>query len=587
MRYLPSRSALYELAEKARLAPEIPKCLPTARWSPARLLEARAAAMPDQPALLFQDRRYTFRAVDEQANRWARWLERQGVAAGRSVALVFDNRPEMLFAQLGLSKLGAVAALINTNLKDTPLAHAITATSPVLVVVGQEHERAVADVHEAIGRVRVAAVSDGPASAALFPIIDAEVAACLGARPTGLPRPRAGDATSFIFTSGTTGLPKAARITNQRYVGASAMFGRVMHDLSPGDVLYVVLPLYHSNAQWMGWGSCLLTGATMALRRKFSASAFFDDVRRYRATHFLYIGEICRYLLHTAPRPDDKSHTLRIGVGNGLRADVWRAFQDRFGVARMREFYGATEGNALIMNVEGRPGMIGRLAPGHRVLACDPMTGDPLRTPDGLCRDVAAGETGLFVAWINPLTRFDGYLDEKATAKKVVKDVGRHGDAYFNSGDLLTVHDDGWVAFADRVGDTFRWKGENVSTTEVAEVLATTDGVLEANVYGVTVPNTEGRAGMASLRVDERFDLDGLARDVMSRLPAYQRPYFLRLSREMDVTGTFKHRKVDARDEGYDPARCGEPLYFLEEGKYVAIDAGFYARIATGKVTIR
>lgn len=584
MGLLPSKSSWYEFGRKARLAPEVPKLLSFSRYSPGRLCERAAEHWGNLPALLFQDQRFTWREVDGHANQWAHWFRRRDIAQGDVVALMFDNRPDFIFATLGLSKLGAVSALVNTNLVGKPLIHAIETASAKLFVGGGEHLGAIEAVAGQLGRVPIVIHSEGLACDTALPVIDREVAASSFARPPGLPVPHGRDPAQYIYTSGTTGLPKAARIPNARVLGAAAMFGRVMFDCGPGDVLYIVLPLYHSNAQWMGWSSCLLTGATMALRRKFSASQFWEDVRRYDATHFLYIGEICRYLTNAPAQPGERNHRLRMGVGNGLRADVWKTFQERFKIPLLREFYGATEGNAILTNVEGRPGMIGRLAPVHHLIACDPMTGEPERGPNGLCKPVKEGQTGLFVALISPVTRFDGYLDTAASRKKIIRDVRWRGDAWFNSGDLMTLHEDSWVSFADRVGDTFRWKGENVSTYEVAEVLNGAPGVLQSNVYGVTVSGAEGRAGMASLVVDDRFQLDAFAAYVVKALPGFQRPWFIRLQPEVEQTATFKQKKVDSREEGYDPTRCKDPLYFLEGSHYTPIDGPTWQRLRSGEI---
>ncbi len=570
-------SSLVELSSASRALPDVPKMLPWGGWGPSRMLARNAAARPDACALAFEGARFTWRDVDEASSRWARLLRSRGVAKGDVVALVFDNRPDLLFAQLGLSKLGAVAALVNSTLSGAALAHAIRVASPVLVVAGVEHEARVRQAAPDAGVSAPRVHFKGEPGDARAGTEDDELAAT-SAREGDWVAPRAGDPTSYIYTSGTTGLPKAAIIRNQRVMGASLLYARVIHELSPDDVLLVVLPLYHSNAQWMGWGACLASGATMALVRRFSARGFFGEAARVGATRFLYIGEICRYLLQTPPGPHDRAHQLKMGVGNGLRADVWTAFQARFGVPVMREFYGATEGNALLVNLEGRPGMIGRLRPGQRVLAADPDTGAPLRHADGRCRDVAVGETGLLVARISRLVGFDGYVDGRASQKKILRDVARRGDAYFDSGDLLTLHDDRWVSFADRVGDTFRWRGENVSTGEVGAALDEAPHVLESTVYGVTVPGAEGRCGMASLRVADAFSLADFARHV-ERLPAHQRPYFLRLQRELTVTATFKQKRAALRDDGYDPSRTDDPLFFLDGGAYRPIDAALYSKL--------
>jgi fatty-acyl-CoA synthase len=299
---------------------------------------------------------------------------------------------------------------------------------------------------------------------------------------------------------------------------------------------------------------------------------------------FIYIGELCRYLLRQPPTPHERHHHVRVCMGNGLRPDIWRTFQSRFRIPVIREYYGATEGNVGLVNLEGRPGMIGRLLPGSAIVKCDPLTGEIVRNRAGRCEPAAVGERGLLVAWINTLMSFDGYLDRVATRKKVVRDVFRRGDAYFNTGDLVQLHADGWVSFADRVGDTFRWKGENVSTHEVAEILSQAKGLQEVNVYGVRVNGAEGRVGMASIVVADDFDLNAFAGSVVSTLPRYQRPYFLRMVPRMQITGTFKHQKHHYRTEGYDPSTVKDPLYFLDGRQYVPLDDALYRRLAAGEI---
>ena len=366
------------------------------------------------------------------------------------------------------------------------------------------------------------------------------------------------------------------------------LFGVSLMQATQRDIIYLPLPLYHSNAVLIGLGSSLVTGAGVALRRKFSASQFWSDVRKYDASIFVYIGELCRYLLNQPKASDERNHRLRLAVGNGLRPDIWEAFQRRFGVPLIREFYAATEGNAPIFNFEGRPGMLGRLRPGQVLVRCDEATGEILRDRKGLCNEAQEGDRGILLIHINPLYSFDGYVDQKATQGKVVTDVFRRGDRYFNSGDLLLLHEDGWVSFADRIGDTFRWKGENVSTNEVAEVLNGAKGVLETNVYGVSVPGTEGRAGMATISANGEFEIAELARFVCQRLPAYQRPYFVRLQQEgLRTTGTFKHQKTAYREEGYDPKRVRDPLYFLDGDRYVPIDDQVFRKLQTGELALR
>ena len=574
----------------ARIAAKAPYFLPGRPWNPARLLEKRAAELPGVLGLAFEDRRYTWPEIDREVNRRAHALREQGVGEGDSVVLLMDNRPEFVFSLLGCSRLRAVPALINTNISGKALVHALDITKPVKAVIGSEHldkVRAVLPELSALAEGDVLVDTDeGDPAPGDLPSFDAlvELAPDTAARTS---EPRVEDRACYIYTSGTTGLPKAAIVPNTRLLMAGSMFARGMFEAGPNDVIYVTLPLYHSNGMFAGVASSLLTGATLALRRKFSASRFWDDVRRFDATCFIYIGELCRYLLNQPEDPRDGEHRLKVIAGNGLRPDIWERFQSRFGIPLIREFYGATEGTTPVANFAGRPGMVGRLLPGQAVLRCDLETGELERSANGLCTRVRAGETGLLVTPINQTSKFDGYLDESASKKKVLEGLLKKGDRYFNTGDLLTLHAGGWLSFADRVGDTFRWKGENVSTNEVAEILNGAPGVQESNVFGVQVPGAEGRAGMACLNVGEGFSIEALADYVRENLPVYQRPYFVRVLEEMRITGTFKHQKVDYRREGYDPSKVSDPIYFLDGEKFVPVDTALYAGLQSGEVTLR
>ncbi|MCA9510468.1 MAG: long-chain-acyl-CoA synthetase [Myxococcales bacterium] len=580
-----------QLAGLARLAACIPLFRPGATWTTARLLARNARRDPDGLALAFEERRYAWSEMDREVDRYAAAFERLGVGPGDAVALLVDNRPEYVFAMTALARLRATSALVNTGISGAGLAHAVRVGRPRKVVVGVEHEAklldALGDV-DGLARDDVLSLADpGHDARSALASFDALVAARGSERPRATPDGDVSQHFTYIYTSGTTGLPKAAIITHARMLTASSLFGRAIFEAGPGDVIYCALPLYHSSAMFAGLGASLVTGAGLALRRKFSASRFWDDVRAFGATRFVYIGELCRYLLNQPAHPGERDHRLRIATGNGLRPDIWERFQERFAIPLVREFYGATEGVAPTVNFAGIPGMVGRLMPGQVVLRCDPETGEVARDGAGRCARARPGETGLLAMRIGGIAKFDGYLDEKASRKKVLADVLAPGDRYFDSGDLVALHGGGWISFADRIGDTFRWKGENVSTNEVAEALNRAKGVLEANVYGVEVPGAEGRAGMASLHVDEAFSIQGFADHVVHALPVYQRPYFVRLQRDMRITGTFKHQKVDYRREGYDPSRTSDPLYFLDADAYVPLDARLFDSIQRGETTLR
>lgn len=577
------------LARAARLALDVPRFAPWARTSPARVLRRQAARAPDDQALSFEDRRYSWGDVDRRASRYASWFAEQGVSAGHVVALVMGNRPDFLFALMGLNRLGVVSALINTNLSGRALVHVLRACGATKMLVGAECLEPVLAV---MGELKGLSVEkdlfvkgdDGTPVPDDLSVIDEELASADGVYVDSRAAPKISETFCYICTSGTSGLPKAAIVTGLRMLFAGCVFGHLMHRSRPGDVIYVPLPLYHSSAMYLGWGAALTTGSSIALCRKFSTSTFWRDAARHRATSFLYIGELCRYLLGRRPQDGERDHQLRVGVGNGLRPEIWQEFQERFRVPIIREFYGATEGTAFTLNLSGRPGMIGRLLPIQAVVRCDLSTGEIWRNEEGRCEKVRPGEVGLLLGAILRFLPFEGYVDARATSKKIVCDVFRPGDRYFNSGDLVYLHEDRWLSFADRVGDTFRWKGENVSTNEVEDILEGVPGVVESNVYGVELPNAEGRAGMAAIRTDEDFDLRVFADHVRDNLAKYQRPLFLRLlQQEMRMTSTFKRQKVEYREEGFDLRRVEDPLYVLMEGSYHAMDRDLFSKIEGGE----
>lgn len=575
-----------------RMAADAWRLLPNAKGSPALRVSHWAAKSPAAPAIVTREACVSWQQTDEAASRYATWLSNAGIGPGDVVALMMDNRPEFLFALTALSRLGAIAALVNTQLRGDALLHAFHASASGAMVVGSEYLDPVlevaGDLEGFVLDKDLAVQLNGPdADARGLPVIDCPGDHRCCVAPPPVHSPRNTDVCCYISTSGTTGLPKAAVIRNQRFLGGGFSFGHLMHRCGPGDLIYVALPLYHSSALFLGWGAALATGAAIGLPPKFSASAFWDDIREMRATSFLYIGELCRYLLAQPPNPLDGVHELRAAVGNGLRPDVWNAFQTRFRVPIIREFYGATEGNVPLLNLAGRPGMLGRRKRGQAVVRCDLQTGEPERDPQGYCRSVERGETGLLLGRISRLLSFDGYVDERASRKKVRCDVFKRGDRWFDTGDLVTLHDAGWLSFADRVGDTFRWKGENVSTQEVSASLGGARGVREAVVYGVEVPSCEGRVGMVALRLDGEFAPREFALHVRSALPDFQRPRFVRiLDRPVETTSTFKQRSAAYRAQGYDPRAIHDKLFHLEGDRYVPLDEQRFDSIQRGDLRL-
>ncbi|KAG8234395.1 hypothetical protein J437_LFUL014613 [Ladona fulva] len=428
-------------------------------------------------------------------------------------------------------------------------------------------------------------------------LLDEHLSTASATLPSDVAEGSCKDKLMYIYTSGTTGLPKAAVITNLRFMFV-AIGVHVMVGLSEDDIIYDPLPLYHTAGGLIGAGQTLLGGNTVALRKKFSASNFWKDCVMYKCTVAQYIGEICRYLLAVPEKQEEKQHKVRVMFGNGLRPQIWRKFVDRFGVKQIGELYGATEGNSNIINIDGTVGAVGFVPRYARkiypmaLIRVNEETGEPIRGDDGLCIRCEPGEPGISVAKINnknAINAFNGYLDKKASEKKVIRDVFSKGDSAFNSGDVLVMDEFGYFYFKDRTGDTFRWKGENVATSEVEAVISNIVGLKDAVVYGVEVPDSEGRAGMAAI-VDEagNLDLEKLAEGMKKSLPGYARPLFLRVLAEVPMTGTYKLKKRDLQQDGYDPSVIKDKLYMCNNssGKFVPLTPELYADIMSGKVRV-
>ena len=554
------------------------------------LLQKQAEKHPDRPALLFDDRRWSYAEFNAWANRIAAVLKDQGVRPGDAVAILMENRPETLACVAGVVKLGAVAGMLNHQQRGEVLAHSLKLTDASVVIFGEE-------CAEAVDSMGINPGSDGD-RAWIWDGEGRKPGHCLDLRQAcstaGTANPRETEsvlqkqAAFYIFTSGTTGLPKASRMTHYRWLRGSAGLGQMALRLKGEDVFYCCLPLYHNNALTVSWGSVLSTGCTLALGRKFSASRFWDEIRRYDATAFCYIGELLRYLLQRPESASDREHRVRLIVGNGLRPELWDAFEQRFGIHQISEFYGASESNAAFVNGFGLAKTAGFCPLPFAIVEFDAESETPVRDDLGFMRKVATGGVGLLITEVASKTPFDGYTDRKASEAKLLRDVFKPGDCWVNSGDL--VRDQGWrhIQFIDRVGDTFRWKGENVATTEVEAVLGSFPGVIEAVVYGVQVPNSDGRAGMAALTLEGDFDGVALAQHLCGRLPAYAVPLFLRLRPQQETTSTFKFRKVDLKREGFDPGKVREPLYLLADRGlgYQPLDGRLHARVMAGELRL-
>ena len=568
---------------------------PDGRYTISDILEDFARTRPRNIAILCDGKTYTYEALAEGANRYARWAIGQGIGKGDAVPLLMANRPEYLMAWLGIVKLGGVVALLNTNLRGDSLAHCIQSANGRHLIVGSELAEAYASAVPHMERHPILWATGGAVTGSED--LDAALA-----ESSGTPLDRAvrnglttKDNAFYIYTSGTTGLPKAANFSHMRMLFMMFGFAGAL-GAGESDRMYNTLPLYHSTGGVCAVGVALTSGGSLILRRKFSAHEFWLDCMRLRPTFFQYIGELCRYLLNTPVSPIERHHCLRAITGNGLRPDIWPAFQKRFDIPKIIEFYGATEGNVGMLNYDGKVGAVGRI-PGYmrsiagtRIVKFDIGAEKPVRDARGFCVECEADEVGEAIGQIRtaPGRNFEGYSKSADTSKKVLRNVFAADDAWFRTGDLMRRDKHGYFYFVDRIGDTFRWKGENVATSEVAHALAQVPTIREANVYGVAVPGCDGRAGMAALVVDAKFDPSPVAQMVSQSLAPYARPLFLRLQPEISVTGTFKQRKVELVSEGFDPDLIRDPLYWFnsESGGYERLDPVAYANIVQGRVRL-
>ncbi len=555
-----------------------------------------AERQPDHPALMSDVETFSYRALAERVNRYARWALGAGIKAGDTVCLLMPSRPDYVAAWLGITLVGGVVALINIKLVGPSLSHCIEVAEADHVILAEELASAFETAAPHLSRTPRIWIHGGRANAGN---LDTALAEMDGRPLTPAERRKVTieDRALLIYTSGTTGLPKAATISHRRILNWGGWFTGLT-DATAQDRLYDCLPVYHSVGGIVAPCSMLNAGASVVLAEKFSASQFWPDIARWECTIFQYIGELCRYLLNAPPSEFETAHQLRLACGNGLRGDVWEPFQARFAIPRILEFYAATEGNFSLYNVEGRPGAIGRVPPmlAHRfpaaIVRVDADSGAPVRTADGLCIACLRGEIGEAIGRIGKADegggRFEGYTDVAQTEKKILRDVMTPGDAWFRTGDLMKLDDQGYFHFVDRVGDTFRWKGENVSTSEVNWAVQDCPGVLDATTYGVEIPGADGRAGMVAAVVDGRFDLDTLRDHLARRLPAYACPVAVRICAVLDTTETFKQKKQDLVRDGFDPHRLTDPLFFREpkSGAYRPIDADAYARILDGSIRL-
>ncbi|PWB17471.1 long-chain-acyl-CoA synthetase [Acinetobacter sp. AM] len=564
--------------------------------SPAGLGIAFEKAVKRNPhgyALLFEEQKYTYQQLNDWANQIGHYYLSIGAQKGDVIAVMVENRPELVASVLALAKIGVTAALVNTSQVGKVLAHSINLVNPIALIVGEECRAAVDDIRQELNlpeqRFHWFADQETRQHTATAPVHYLNLADEIITFPTfNTPTThsvKGKDGLFYIYTSGTTGLPKAVIFTHSRWTLAYGTYGHVL-DLNSDDVMYVTLPLYHATGIVVCWCGVIASSATLALRRKYSTSAFWKDVQTFNASAIGYVGELCRYLMDAPASELEHTHRVKKMIGNGMRPNIWDKFKQRFGVEEVLELYASSEGNVGFSNVFNFDNTVGFSPTPYAIVQFDKEKNEPIRDVNGWCQKVSKGEVGLLIGKITRRSPFDGYTDPEKNKSVIMSNVFKNGDAYFNTGDL--VRDIGFrhAQFVDRLGDTFRWKGENVSTTEVENMLCEYPKIAEAVVYGVEIPHTNGRAGMAAITLAEQAqlneqDLQAMLSCFKKSLPAYAIPVFLRVQKQVETTGTFKYQKNKLKEQAFDPEKTNEQILVLlpNSNAYCDMNTEIYSNI--------
>ena len=550
---------------------------------------------PQGIALLFEDQSYSYQALNEWANQIAHYYLSIGAKKGDVIAVMIENRPELVATIVGLAKIGVTIALVNTSQIAKVLAHSINLVNPIAVIAGEEVRAAIDEVRAelkiAADRFYWFADQATRKNAGTAPQGYINLAQVMQSFQTFNPATTqtviGKDGLFYIYTSGTTGLPKAVIFTHSRWTLAYGTYGHILN-LGPKDVMYVTLPLYHATGVVVCWCGVIAGSSTLAIRRKFSTSSFWKDVQTFNASAIGYVGELCRYLMDAPSSELDRSHRVTKMIGNGMRPNIWGKFKQRFGVKEVLELYASSEGNVGFSNIFNFENTVGFSPTPYAIVEFDKEKNELVRNAKGYCKKVKTGGVGLLIGKITSRSPFDGYTDPEKNKSVILKDVFEQGDSYFNTGDL--VRDIGFrhAQFVDRLGDTFRWKGENVSTTEVENMVSEHEKIAEAVVYGVEIPNTNGRAGMAAITLTDgaelnTADLTDMVNVFKKCLPAYAIPVFLRVQAKVETTGTFKYQKNKLKEDAFDPSKTTERLLVLLSGAscYCDVTAEIFNNIQT------
>ncbi|MFW9941712.1 MAG: long-chain-acyl-CoA synthetase [Candidatus Thorarchaeota archaeon] len=557
------------------------------------ILEENAQKYPDNPAIKFESTILTYKEFNDIVNQYANYFISLGLKKRDIVKVLIKNRIEFLVIYSANAKIGAISSLINTDLRKKTLIYSLNLTPGKIIVVGEECYDVFNRVKSNVNLTNVnqlCFVRDNGEMKLPEDFID--LPQTVQNFPTSNPNTtfdvKPEDVIAYIFTSGTTGLPKAALLTHYRVIGPGYAFGKLIAQFTPDDTIYIPLPFFHGTALMTGWSSVLVNGGALALARKFSVSHFWDDIRKFNATSFNYVGEICRYLMNQSPNDDDSNNPVRVVIGNGLRPEIWVDFKKRFNIPVIGEFYGSSEGNGGFANLLNFDCTCGLSLGGHAIVQYDYEEEKIIRNQRGYAKKVRSGEVGLLMFESTETSKFRGYTDEKATEAKLIRSLFKEGDVWFNTGDLMLDQGCNHAQFVDRLGDTFRWKGHNVSTSEVEEVLNIFDQISMSSVYGVNIPNTDGRAGMAAIVPNSNateFNFKKLVKILAENLAPYAIPIFLRFKTNLTTTHSFKLKKLKLKEEGFNPEIIDDPLFILipKESGYIPLTKVVYKRILKKK----
>ena len=564
-------------------------------YSIGLLLESHAITRPDHPALIFNNRIYSYEDFNRQANRYANYFTRQGFTANNTVALLMSNEPDFIFILCGLSKIGVRAALINIDLRGAVLAQGINIVEAEAVIIGHNLVSlydSIADLVRLHSPRRLFVIAEDPPEGLSKDMewLTPQLKAVSDQNPTTTNSISSEAVLAIIYTSGQDGPRKAVPIQHKRtlLVGHQAAVYCHMH---PRRIQYMCLPLYLNVGLNICLGSMLVSGSTMVLKERFSTDYFWNDINTHKADYFIGVGEIFRYLYGKLEAPADLPNTIEVALCNGINKELQEPFRERFGIQHMIEIYGTAENVGFFINHEERPGMCGSLTLGGfrqgEVVHCDPDSGQVLRNEEGWVIPCAEGDQGVLLCTLNEYNTFTGYIgDPEASQTKLVKDAMQCGDSYLNTFDLVQLNENGYFSFIDRLGDAYRWKGKTVAAQVVANVIMHFMGPIEDScVYSVKIDGLEGRCGMAAIKLypGEKINWRKFSDYINRKMPAHARPIFIRIINKTADNRSLPDIISNLKKDAFSPGIVNDPMFYydIQEDLYLPLTEEAYNSIVT------